>query len=366
MKKLTKITLALLASLAITSSALAGEFSVTGSAKATYTIVGSDSASGQISKPQGIGIANEFSLGASGELDNGWAWTYAQDIDGATVQDDAAMSMTTPFGVFKACISECGLSANMAWDTSTYGAGSDYGFTGTSASTTGAGDTATTFTWGSSISSYNNIQYHTPADMLPFGLKVEVGFAPEDDGTINSVNSAATVDENANSVTQYRVSAAPIDGLSIKASYLDKDGDVAGTGGKTWQNYEAGGIGGTYTMGMASIGYGKFWVAPTKGPKTVGSANVIHYENTAMSLGITASDNLSLSYTLEESTENNRNDSAAGVTTKTTTDFEIRAIQLAYTMGGMTLSVAQKDLQNTDYTDDKDTKETIFALTMAF
>tara|TARA_B100001996_G_scaffold270483_1_gene211615 strand:- start:814 stop:1914 length:1101 start_codon:yes stop_codon:yes gene_type:complete len=366
MKKLTKITLALLASLAITSSALAGEFTVTGSAKATYTIVGSDSASGQVSKPQGIGISNEFSLGASGELDNGWSWTYAQDIDAATVQDDAAMSMTTPYGVFKACISECGLSANLAWDTSTYGAGSDYGFTGSSASTTAPGDDATTFTWGTSISSYNNIQYHTPADMLPFGLKVELAFAPEDDGTINSANSAATVDENANSVTQWRVSAAPIDGLSIKASYLDKDGDVNGTGAKTIQNYAAGGIGGTYTMGIASLGYGKFWVAPTLGTKTTGTAYVDHYENTAMSLGLAASDNLSLSYTVEESTEENRNNSAAGVTTRTTTDFEIRAIQLAYTMGGMTLSIAQKDLENTDYTADKDTKETIFAVSMAF
>ena len=74
----------------LTASAVAGEFSVTGSAKATYSIRSSDSANAQVGNPQGIGISNEFTLGASGELDNGYTWTYAQDIDGATVQDDAA------------------------------------------------------------------------------------------------------------------------------------------------------------------------------------------------------------------------------------------------------------------------------------
>ena len=82
MNKLTKITLGFIASLMVaTTAALAGEFTITGSAKATYSIRGSESASAQIGAPQGIGIANEFTLSASGELDNGMAWTYAQDID---------------------------------------------------------------------------------------------------------------------------------------------------------------------------------------------------------------------------------------------------------------------------------------------
>ena len=37
---------------------------------------------------KGLGMANEFSLGASGELDNGFTWATNIDIDGATVQDD--------------------------------------------------------------------------------------------------------------------------------------------------------------------------------------------------------------------------------------------------------------------------------------
>ena len=88
------------------------------------------------------------------------------------------MSLNTSFGLFKALYT-IGLSANLAFDNSVYGAGSDYGLTGTSAATTSAGDDTTTFTWGTNISSYNNVQFHTPADMLPFGLVVKGLYAPE-------------------------------------------------------------------------------------------------------------------------------------------------------------------------------------------
>ena len=75
---------------------------------------------------------------------------------------------------------------------------------------------------------------------------------------------------------------------------------------------------------------------------------------------------MSFSYNLESSDEHNKTESQTNTTTKTTTEFEIRTIQAAYTMGGMTLSVANKKLENMDYTADKDGAETIFAVSMAF
>ncbi len=366
MNKLTKIMLGIITSLSVlTASAVAGEFSVTGSAKATYSIRSSDSANAQIGNPQGIGISNEFTLGASGELDNGYTWTYAQDIDGATVQDDASIAVTTPFGVLKACVSECGLGSELSWNTSVYGAGSDYGLTGTSAATTAAGDDATTYQNGTNISSYNNLQYHTPADMLPFGIVARIGYAPEADGTINSSNVAATSSESSNSVTQYKVTAAPIDGLNLAVSYLEKDNDHHSSG-VTTQDYQSGSWGATYAIGPATIGYGKTWIAPTLGAATTGTSRVIDYENTSYSIGIAANDDLSFSYTVEASDENNKTESATNTTTRSTTEFEIRAIQAAYSMGGVTLAVAHKDLENMDYTDDKDAIETIFSLNFAF
>ena len=66
------------------SVANAGELSISGDAKASYTITSSDGASGKVEQGKGLGVSNEFTLSASGELDNGMSWNYAQDIDGTT------------------------------------------------------------------------------------------------------------------------------------------------------------------------------------------------------------------------------------------------------------------------------------------
>ena len=108
---------------------------MTGGAKATYAIWDNTSTSNTHGLGKGLGISNEFSLTASGELDNGMTWSYAQDIDGATVQDDASLSLGTDFGTFKFCISECGLSTKYGFDNSAYGVGSDTGYGGGSATT---------------------------------------------------------------------------------------------------------------------------------------------------------------------------------------------------------------------------------------
>ena len=87
-------------------------------------------------------------------------WSYAQDIDGATVQDDASITLGTDYGTIKLCVSECGLSTKYAFDNSAYGIGSDNGY---GHGSTSSGASANTMQYGSNISAYNNIQYHAPA-----------------------------------------------------------------------------------------------------------------------------------------------------------------------------------------------------------
>ena len=171
MNKLTKILFSVLTSVAIATSAFAGEFAVTGGAKATYTILSNTGTTGTHAIGKGLGISNEFSLTASGELDNGMSWSYAQDIDGATVQDDANVAIGTDYGTFKICVSECPLSTKYGFDNSAYGVGSDTGYGGGAATTI-------TMQYGANINSYNNIQYHTPADLLPLGMTFKAGMTP--------------------------------------------------------------------------------------------------------------------------------------------------------------------------------------------
>ena len=47
-------------------------------------------------------------------------------------------------------------------------------------------------------------------------------------------------------------------------------------------------------------------------------------------------------------------------------EMESDGIQAAYTMGGMTLGIAMNNHDNATYTENKDIKETMFSVEMAF
>ena len=358
MNKLTKLTLGLIASLMVsTTAALAGALSITGSAKATYSIRGSESASSQVGNPQGIGIANEFTLSASGELDNGMAWTYAQDIDGATVQDDASIAFTGGFGTVKICVSECGLGSDNAASQSVISRPSDTSYAEAMSDTY-------------EIDGFNSIQYHSPADLLPLGITFKVGYAPstvananasyKKAGAVNdqvaSADSAAaggiTLDAGGKTATHYRVDAAPIDGLKIGADYFETSSVV----GSPDQKPESGAYYATYAAGPATIGYNKSYAALG----VSGISDVVEYvENTKYSIAFNVNDNLSISYENEESEPNTTANS-------TTYTLESTGVQATYTMGGMTLGVAHNEHENAAYTQNKDVKDTVFSLVLAF
>ena len=115
---------------------------------------------------------------------------------------------------FKICVSECGLSTKYAFDNSAYGIGSDNGYGGGAAS-------GTTMQYGSNISSYNNVQYHAPADLLPLGMTFKAGMTPGGaGGSANASSHSVNGDVNGD-MTQYAVTMAPIDGLTFAASYYD-------------------------------------------------------------------------------------------------------------------------------------------------
>ena len=109
MKNIMKYMLVAITALSF-SVAQAGELSVTGAAKASYVISSSDSTAAKNDIAKGLGVSNEFTLSASGELDNGFTWNYATDIDGATVQDDGKLTITTGMGTLGIFISEGAVS----------------------------------------------------------------------------------------------------------------------------------------------------------------------------------------------------------------------------------------------------------------
>ena len=78
-----------------------------------------------------------------------------------------------------------------------------------------------------------------------------------------------------------------------------------------------------------------------------------------MSVAYNVNDNLSLSYEVEKSEREL-------ITNAAEYDIEADAVQAAYTMGGMTLSVSHGKTNNVGYTQDNDSTQTLFAMAMAF
>ena len=355
------------------SVANAGDLSITGSAKASYSITSSDNASAQIDRAKGLGVTNEFSLSASGELDNGMTWSYKQDIDNATVQDDGQLTLTTDYGTLGVFISEGGLDTDNSASQSVISRPSDTSFS------EGMVDS-----WD--ISGLNTLQYHTPADLLPFGITGKIAYAPSMVGGMNDYKATGaqnnvsntnpgtgasfwsstsgapltqTITSMGDDATHYQVKIAAIpmlDGLVLGADYLEIGGQDAGA--KLDQKAESGSYYGTYAIGPATIGYSKSFLATKMTEATTDFLESM--EATKYSIAFNVNDQLSVSYEKEKSAPDAKTAATAMF------DLESTGIQAAYTMGGMTLAIAMNDHQNVQYTENKDVKDTVFSVAMAF
>ena len=345
----------MLSSVSLFASANAGELSVSGTAKATYNIQ-----SGKTNAGKGLGITNELNFTAAGELDNGYTWSYSMELDPNAVavdnagaqNDDTKLTLTTPYGTVGVFISEGGLDLEDAASQSVYGRPTDIG---------DPSATSDNFT----IDSYNNIQYHTPADLLPFGLSGKVAYATNtaDTAAGSSGNNAGAVTtgsatQTGANATEIQVKAAPIDGLSIGASFFEFGGDQGMA--KNDQLAESGAYYATYATGPFSIGYSEAFKAPLLRDNADGTSTttVEDYRQVNYSIAFAASDDLSVSYERETSEANKLDD--------TSVEQESTGVQVAYTMGGMTLAVVHSGHDNNGYVTGANTDQTVLAVTMAF
>ena len=351
MKNIIKTLFVMLASSSLLfATANAGELSVSGTAKATYNIQSGDVAG------KGLGITNELNFTASGETDAGYAWTYSMELDpadtaagGSALNDDTAITMSTPYGTVGVFILEGALDVEDAASQSVYSRPTDSG---------DPSNTTDNFT----IDSYNNVQYHTPADLLPFGITAKIAYAPDlDTGNGSGNNAGAAITEGGaafagRSATEYQVKASPIDGLNVGASYMEfkKAGAT-----KKDQAPESGAYFATYALGNATIGYSKGLRANLVADSANTGAD--YYDQTNMSASLAINDDFSVSYEVEKSEANQNVDSTADVEQKST------GIQAAYNMGGMTLALSFNSHDNIGYSSTAvDVDQVLLAVTLAF
>jgi hypothetical protein len=352
MKTIMKTLFVSIASLSLMFSVNAGELTVHGTAKATYHVThGSQS-------DNTIGVTNELNFKASGEMDNGFGWAYNMALDpttsgtassttipasGSAINDDTSIVITmNDMGTAKICVSTCGNSKEYAFDQSAY----------TSMSDTGLSEG---IVYPISASSYASLQYHTPE--LPFGTTASVAYGQtKSDGQSGNAQAGS----NGTNLTAYSLVTKPVDGLTVSASYFETHDYDDGTTTEQQDN-EGGAYGIVYAAGNFTLGYGKSYRAPELTTAVgSGAATVEYYENTGISLGFAVNDELSVSYTTEESEANYAHSPTVGY------DIDMNSIQAAYSLGGATLSIARADYDNISYTNGLDASDTIIAINFAF
>jgi len=364
MKNILKTIAVLVSASLISVAAKAGELTVTGSAKASYTM-----GSGFNDNGKAIGISNELNFTASGELDNGFTWTYHTELDpadgGAASNDDTAivigMGDLGTLGLYDA---EGGLSTELGWGIGAMGVGADYA------------NTMTNIGRGYDVSADPHVAYTSPAGLLPFGIQASIGYAPNTpDGQSNSYKAGGAVGDAAaagTNATQYKVTASPIDGLKIGADYYETGGNKLST---VSQEKTGGNIYAQYAFGNFKVGYTKGELEPAKttdkyGTNTADTATALGgdaYESDGIGIEFAVNDQLSLSISEEDFTrvaktmaETASTNSRSEVTSSQTT------IMAAYNIGGATVGVSLIDTDNSDYTDGREETKTVFSLALAF
>ena len=380
MNKIFNILFAMILSLSVANFAQAGEMTVTGSAEATYTITSSDSATGKSNAHPAIGLSNELDFNANGEFGNGLTWTYQVQLDpstsGSALNDDTSLVLGTSYGNIGIYNSEGDLNTHLAYSVAAYAPGHDIG--------SGGG-----YQGGVGMNSYNNLAYHSPAGLLPFGTVFKAAYSNGDNVQSNdAANAGAT--EGTDGIQSYQISTKPIDGLTVGASYLEQKG----SGDATAPDYETGGAYAKYSFGQFSFGLGRHYVQPaqrttsptvaavtdkiitntttfnsgtgTFSTATTYAAGFKHFENDAYSIAFAVNENLSFSYDKLTSTAVVNAQDSMNVRSSANRDLEVSTIQAAYNIGGAVVTVSQKSLDGVDYVQGADQKETMFGIKMAF
>jgi hypothetical protein len=347
MNKITKLGVsALCGSLASISAVSAGEMSVSGTANVTYTQLGY----GETGNP--LGMKSNLSFSGSGELDGGQTFKLAIDNTDANAYSAADISLTTnSLGTFN--LNQAGggngiggYDDNMpraweeVWDTGV-GAGADF---------------------AKGVGSSMNVGWVSPSFG---GITLKAAYAPKYGAGAQgdkAVSGASSIYGSGYDVV-LDIKPEILSGLEIFAGYssVELDNGTFGVAGEqaAKDDYESGTAGITYTLGPIKAGFqrtGEHFANQRPG-------STEYYANMSWGVSFNVNDDLSVSY--------GKFQSRKGFVTQRdneTVIMEGDSLQASYTMGGLTLAIAESEIDNASYTTTaaKQHDGTTVSLTLAF
>jgi hypothetical protein len=268
-------------------------------------------------------MGSNVSFAGSGELDNGWGVKLAIDATNALAYSSANVTVSVP-GLGDVLVSQ-GLSGTgidrmddntpTAWEEA-YGAGLGSGINTVAGGSGGAG-----------------IEI-TPTDMMPSGIVSRLHWTPDAGGT-NAGDKANGGNESITGMgfdlTVEASGDATPDGLTIYGGLSKVDQAQNATAVNDDITEMTAGI--KYAVGSFTLGYQ--FSEEDNGRATTKTG----YDNTGYGIVFAVNDDLSISYNNFESTQ----------TSTTDISTEASSFQVAYSMGGMSIRLAEQTVDNKSY-----------------
>jgi hypothetical protein len=341
MNKLTKIgASALCGSLAAISAANAGDLSVTGGVDMSWISLDDET----VGNPLGIG--SNLTFAGSGELDNGWSVALSVAHLNKDQYSNTNVTVTVPtLGDIRIDQGTSGTGIDRMDDMTPNVWEEAYG--------TGLGTGIDTV---AGVSGSANIEY-TP-NMLPEGLTGRISFAPSSGGTSNDkassgAQSGAVAEGSGYDITLEAGDAIhSVAGLTLYGGISSTEQDSAGSTVSGDKDEET--IGFKYAWGSFTVGYQ--WSEEDLGL----SSGIDKYENDAYGVTFNVNDDLSIGYNNYKSDQTTINGA--------TVEAKASSIQIAYSMGGASIRLAEASVDNAKYqtTAAYDRDATTLSISLAF
>ena len=329
MNKLTKIGVsALCGSLAAVSAANAGDLSATGGIDMSWISM-SKAVDGNP-----IGMGSNVGFSGSGELDNGWGVALSIAYTNKANYSSSNVTVTIP-SMGDVIITQGGTGTGIdrmddktpsAWEEA-YGYGLSTGVQTVSGGSGGAG-----FEW-------------TP-NFTPDGATVRIGFTPDADSGSSNDKVASGANGPANHAWDLTLDLGSgshgVEGLDLYAGFSQIDMESTNAAHQKGDKEEWT-AGANYAVGGLTFGY-------QHSIEDVATTSADYYENSAYGVSFNINDNFTVSYNNYQSDKNN--------VTAADVELEAASIQLAYTAGGLSVRLADGEVDNRNYstaaTDDRD------------
>ena len=358
MKKITKLGLsALCGSLAVASAANAGDISVTGSAEITYVTVDGNTTG------HPFGMKSNLGFSGSGELDGGQKVALTITNTDKSAFSAASIALTTNnIGTFK-------LSNNTGADLGDY---DDKAPTAWEEAWDG-GQGATTDKI-SGVASSTNVNWTSPATTgkIMGGTKLILAYAPRNNATKQNDKAASgdtgTTGKGLDVILDLR-SGKKLSGFLGYSTTERHGNDPKGLDhAKPDGNKEEAVIGLNYKLGPFSMGY-QHTAEDLKSQGNGRTAEVDMYLNKSWGVAMNINGGLSVSY--GEATSNQIFTSTTNVGAGENKFTKKRkqkskALNAAYTIGGVTAKWASTETTNAAYAEGSDKEATLISLGIAF